>query len=131
MSDNATEEIPVVRFNYTKSSNYRIVKADGAWGAISARGEIMMSIFTERPPIPDFEEYRIPEGGGQLVLTKRETRAEGMIREVEVSLAVAPQTALTLARWLFAKAKEYETLTETLLEDKPLDLDNEMGIKSS
>lgn len=77
-----------------------------------------MSVFVERPPIPDYEEYLYDaENGIQPRPLKRETKTKGLIREVEVALALRPEVALVMGRWLLAKVKDFETAAGISLDD--------------
>lgn len=111
MADEQEEkELPdSIKYSYSKNSNFRVIKADGVWGGATPRGEIVMSVFSERHPLPNFEEYKILEDG---TLEKppfnRHTESEGIMREVEVALSLHPDVAKTVADWLLSKLSELE-----------------------
>lgn len=114
-----------LKFTYFKSSQFRVIKADGVWGGLSPRGELIMTIFNERPAIPSSEEYAVTEEGnlGQRILSN--TDAEGIVREVEVAISLRPEIALVIAHWLLSKVAQFETATgikiapEDVLEQPP------------
>ena len=119
MSDEVKKEkiVPTARFNYRKSSGFRVVRAEGAWGGITPRGEIVMNIFNERLPVPDFDEVEILEDGsfGRRVDFSADTK--GIVREVEIALSMDVRTAANLANWLLDKVQRIETAIGMTLEE--------------
>ncbi|MGB7203509.1 MAG: hypothetical protein WBD16_14775 [Pyrinomonadaceae bacterium] len=122
---------PILRFTYQKGTYYRVIKADGAWGNMTPRGEILMSIFVERPPVPDYEEYSldVDEKTVSSSPVKRVTKTKGLIREIEVALALRPEVALSMGRWLISKAKAFEEAAGISIEDDPIDTSEFSRIK--
>ena len=98
-----------LRFRYLKSHFFRVIHADGAWGGISPRGDIHMSLYNERWAMPD--SSRIVLGDGDKVLSPEEYEMSGeVIRELEADVVVDLDTARRLYVWLGQKIEEFETL---------------------
>lgn len=108
---------PTARFNYRKSNNFRVIKAEGALGGITPRGEILMNIFNERLPVPDYDEFEILEDGNLGKRVSFSTDTEGIVREVEIALSMDVMAAASLANWLLDKVKRYETAIGMTIEE--------------
>jgi hypothetical protein len=78
---------PKVRFDYIKSPQFRVVHVDGAYGGITPRGQLFISLYSERLPIPTAIVHQLNPNGqlGDEILSERETR-KGVVREVEIGL---------------------------------------------
>ena len=110
-----------LKFTYLKSNDFRVIKADGAWGGVTPRLEIQMSLFSERLPIPDFEEVDVSETTIKSLRT--ETKTKGLIREVEAAVVLSSATARSLAKWLVDKADQIDKI----LAESEEDTENEGG----
>lgn len=104
---------PQIKFNYIKSSFFRVVHADGAWGGLTPQGKIHMAVYNERVPIPQQTVHSLT-AEGQLDKEIRENRItkEGIVREIEVDLVMDLTVAKGLAQWLNDKIKETESIQE-------------------
>jgi hypothetical protein len=111
-------QTPTIRFNYRKGKDLRVIRADGAWGGISPRGDILMSIFTERLPIPEYDEHEISEDGSVGRRVQHYTNTEGIIREVEVTISLHPVVAITIANWLMNKVRQFERTFDIDLKEE-------------
>jgi predicted polyphosphate/ATP-dependent NAD kinase len=112
-------ETDKIAFRLIKSNLFRVISADGIFGGLTPRGNLFMSFFSERLPIPERIVHLLtPEGKvGEEVLAERESK-DGVIREVEVGVAVDLDTAKALVVWLQDKIKQAEKLrVETKKED--------------
>lgn len=114
--NNVPPSDPRVKFTYSKSSYFRVIKVDGAWGGISPSGDIVMSTYNERAPIPDVQEFNIT-AEGKLNLVTQETTSQGIMREVEVAMSMRPEAALAMANWLLDKVRQIEKLTGEHIKD--------------
>ncbi|HUF04303.1 MAG TPA: hypothetical protein VMM38_09020 [Aridibacter sp.] len=103
-------EQQVLNLHYIKSNYFRVIKADGAWGALSPRGDLVISLFNERLPMPDTQKFTLSEGGNLLPIGQT-TEHEGIIRELEVAISLRPEVAFSIANWLLGKVKEFEEQT--------------------
>lgn len=100
-----------VKFHYLKANYFRVVHMDGVFGGLSPTGDIFMSIFSQRPPIPQITVQPVKENGelGDEALSERIVK-EGVVREIEVGIAVRPEIAETLIKWLQEKVDQYKSL---------------------
>src|SRR5260221_8805933 len=91
-----------LKCRYVKSTQFRVMSADGMFGGITPQGLIQMSLFTERAPIPTEAEYQVtPEGGLGSEIKKGDNNGVVEIeRELEVSVQLRPDTARALLVWL-------------------------------
>jgi hypothetical protein len=93
-----------VRFDYIKSSHFKVIHVNGVYGGNTAHGEIMMSVWNERYAIPKQVAYEL-RGDGQLgeeIPEDRVTR-DAIVREVEASLVMSIETAKQVRDWLDEK----------------------------
>jgi hypothetical protein len=90
-----------VKFHYIKSNDFRVVHVDGVFGGVTPTGDIFVSVFNQRPPIPNVTVQPVKENGelGEEILSERVSR-DGIIRELEVGLAMRPDVAEAMIRWL-------------------------------
>lgn len=102
------EKPPTLKFSYKRSRDFRVIKVDGAWGGLTPRGDIVMSVFNERLPIPESDEYEISEEGTLGKRINQVTNTTGIIREVEAAISLRPEVALTLGNWLLNKVEQFE-----------------------
>src|SRR5690348_5807255 len=101
-----------VEFNYVKSNYFRVIHVTGAFGGFSPDGGIFMAVFNERAPLPDVTIQSI-ESAGQLgaeIIEKRKS-SHGIIRELEVGLAMNVQTARSLFNWLKERIELADQMT--------------------
>lgn len=100
-----------VKFHYIKANDFRVVHMDGVFGGLSPTGDIFMSIFSQRPPIPQTTVQPVKENGelGDELMSERIVK-EGIVREIEVGIAVRPEIAENLIKWLQEKVDQYKTL---------------------
>ncbi len=102
-----------IAFDYIKSRHFRVVKVNGVVGGIS-RGELAMSFWSERSPIPQRMVFAVEEDGslGDEVMDERVSR-DAVIREVELCAIVDIDFATELAEWLQKHIAKYrETVPE-------------------
>ena|SRR5436190_23367808 len=110
----ATEPDRKFKFHFVKSNFYRVIHVDGAWGGMSPKGNIQISVFNERTPIPrEVTHEMIAEGDhyslGKEVASERVGK-DGVVREVEADLVLSIDTAEGLYHWLGNKLKEIKAL---------------------
>ncbi len=100
---------PKVRFEYLKSPDFRVIHADGVYGGLTPHGQLFISFFSERYPIPTATVFQLEPGGnlGPEVRTEREGR-KGIIREIEAGVMVDVETARVIVDWLQGKIQEAE-----------------------
>ncbi len=91
-------EEPDLIIDYVKSQLFRVVYAEGIWGGLSGNGDLHLSFWNSREPIPKRVNYRVADNG-ELVETSRETRCD-LVREVEIGVLMNLATARALRNWL-------------------------------
>ena len=95
-----------MRVEYRKSNFFRVIRADGVHGGLGPNGRVIhLGFFTERRPIPDAEIYNVKEG----VIGDRvrvEVTDAIVIREMETSLLLDLDTAISVHKWLGEKIKQ-------------------------
>lgn len=97
-----------IKFHYQDSKQLRIIKVDGAWGGMTVRSELQMSVYTETMASPTLQEFELKEGGTlgkEISLSMKHT---GVVREVEATLLMTPDIAKSIAMWLLNKIEHYE-----------------------
>ena len=90
-----------IDFHFIKSAHYRVIHADGVWGGVTPSGNIALSIFSERLPIPTLVKNRIKDDSqiGEEIAEERNTRT-GVVREVETEVIMNKATATVFLDWL-------------------------------
>lgn len=98
---------PSINFDYVKSSYFRVIRADGAIGAVTPSGHIHFSLYSERPAIPKQIVHKLNADGslGGEISARRVTRG-GIVREMDVDVFVSLEAAEGLCGWLQEKIKE-------------------------
>ena len=83
---------------FIKSSQFRVIYVEGAYGGLSPRGRISFALYNERTPIPRATEVGLDQAGKfEETLTDSRT---GIVREVEAQVTMGIEEAAELARWL-------------------------------
>jgi hypothetical protein len=87
---------------FTKSKDYKIFAATGAWGGVSPNGEVTVDFFIEKKDPP--KELT-------LILDKGETTEKGrlgekIIREAQVGFVLRPDIAYSIGDWLMRTAEK-------------------------
>jgi hypothetical protein len=90
-----------VEFHYIKSNEFRVVHVDGAMGGITPAGLIFVSLYSERPAIPQVMVHEVTEEG-QIGPERLEERVgkKGVVREIEVGATMSLETAINFVKWL-------------------------------
>ena len=102
-----------INFHYIKANQFRVIHADGVHGGLHPRGNIQMSFFSERVPIPKKVSHEIADDGrlGKEIVAERESR-DGIVREVEVGVVMGVEEARALVKWLQLKIRAHEKLRD-------------------
>lgn len=99
-----------VSFDYEKGNLYRVIHMDGAHGGVSPSGDmILMSVFNERRPIPQREEYDVTKDGRKTKLPSK-IRPTDIYREVEATLVMNEECARALRAWLTRNLAQLEKM---------------------
>lgn len=97
----ATDHPSSMTFHWIKSNHFRTVHVNGAFGGFSPDGSLFLSVYSERPVLPDVTVQTIESTGqlGKEIIEQRKG-LQGVVRELEVGLAMDIRTAKGLAEWL-------------------------------
>ena len=106
-----------VAFDYIKSQNFRVVRADGAIGGVTPNGRIHFALYSERPAIPKRRVHELAEDGriGKMIPEETVSR-DSIVREMEVDVFLRINVARTLHEWLGDKIQEWDKLRSHMPE---------------
>lgn len=111
-----------VKFHFLKSTYFRVIHADGFFGGLSPQGGFHIGVYSERTPYPDLIIQEINTETGHPGKELSRTGSEGIIRELEVDIAMDLPTAITLHAWLGRHIKRAQE--SGLLKDWEVDSTN-------
>ena len=99
-----------ITFKYVFPDNYNPVYSNGAFGGISAQGELIINFFLERSPIPSSVTNVINADGslGEIVALDPETEKETILRYVSADVVVNEERARALYAWIGNQLQELE-----------------------
>ena len=90
-----------ISFDYLKSPHFRVIRADGAIGGVTPRGDIHFALYSERAAIPRQTVHELkPDGKLGKQLTDQTVSRGSIVREMEVDIFLTVETARSLAEWL-------------------------------
>lgn len=108
---------PVLQIHYLKTANYREVPCHGVIGGVTPQGQLWMSLYTERHPIPrtvTLPGTLVPGQPGAVRVDEKlvkpisvDTRA-GIVRTIEVSTYLDLDGARRLVEWLRTRVEQME-----------------------
>ena len=102
-----------IRFDYKLSPNFAVYSISGAFEGLNSQGEIVMTLYNERPAVPERQTYSISKDGS---IDKRPIsveKEESLIRQVMLGVSMTPSVARSVGEWLIEKADAYEKFLET------------------
>ncbi len=89
-------------FRFERDPEYRIITANGAWGGITPRGELMFDLFFEHIDLPEEVTYMAtPDGLGPE--SSRSPNPTPIVRDALVGVVMTPENAENLGRWIIEK----------------------------
>jgi len=96
-----------VNFECPSTPTYAV---GGAWGGPSPDGStIVAHLYVEHATLPNYLKYSaedMPDGGSRVDLSSEERVSRGdLTREVQASIVLTPEVAISLAQWLVDKAQ--------------------------
>lgn len=106
-----------IGIKYMKSHFFRVVHADGAFGGIGPRGDVHMSVYSERYALPDRGTLHPGEIGTLERREEIETSGQ-IVRELECDIVFDYVTAVGLRNWLNDKIKELQNLIKQAQEEQ-------------
>jgi hypothetical protein len=107
----APQEIPTkVRFVYKKFEEYKTHYANGAYGAITPRGDFEFNFFFEHRDIPEDEVMNVEEG--QLKPEEQNSTEVTIMRDIKVGIIMTPVQAENLGKWFISTVDDHRKRTE-------------------
>ncbi len=100
-----------IDFHYEKSNIFRVVHVDGAYGGPTPQGKILVSVYSERLPLPKVMTHELAPDGSLGKEVDRVSR-HGIFREVEVALMMDRNVAESIKNWLGVKIEELDKAKE-------------------
>lgn len=103
---------PELTFKYVFSDDYKPSYVNGAQGGFSPRGEMVISFYLERQPLPDSITHEItPEGAiGREIDVEPKDLASSMIRYIETGVVMNYENARVFHAWMGDKLRELEEI---------------------
>ncbi len=100
-----------LKVNYIKSNSFRVIHVDGVLGGLTPTGDIFISVYSQRGPIPLVTVQEILESGelGPEITSERVSK-QGLVREIEAGLAVDLQVAEQIRDWLSSRIDDLKKL---------------------
>ena len=110
---------PQLQIHFIKGTCFRVVHANGVWYGGDNQGNIHMTFFNERSPIPKMMVINLDERGAVLGedLSKRESK-QGIVREMEVDIVLSIPAALDLYKTLGENIKAIQSVMELPAEER-------------
>lgn len=102
-----------IAFHFEKVPNYATHHADGVLGGETPSGDIFLSFFVERPPIPKYIEHEVLPDGRLGDVVGYDSR-EGIYREIQTGIVMSRTAALALLDRLIALLEDETESDEEL-----------------
>jgi len=102
------EERKRVKFVHHWPTDYKIYPANGAWGGVSGRGDVILHFFVERHVVPEEEVQTIKEDGSLAPIERKPQEELQLARDMQVGILVNREQAVGIANWILQKVKQYE-----------------------
>ena len=99
-----------LKFLHNIPADYKIYPANGAWGGVTARGDLLLHFFIEHQIVPK-EQIQDVKADGSLapleVLPKEEVE---VARDMQVGIMINLDQAADVAKWMLAKVEQYRKI---------------------
>jgi len=108
-----------IKFDYIKANLFRTARVDGAWAGTNGYQDLILTVYSERTPIPRQTVHFITEQQalGEEIKAERVTR-DAVIREVEICLSMNLDVARALQKLLEKQIEAIEA-AKSAAADKP------------
>jgi hypothetical protein len=111
MSDDNKKSL---KFHYIKSPQSRDLHVSGVFGGMNPQtGDLHLSVFTERPPIPQTIDFQLLEDGTLGSELSRDAK-DGMVRVIQDTLYMDIGAAFALHQWLSAHIENFRKANPSL-----------------
>lgn len=91
-----------VEFNFDEDSGYRIVAANGVWGGITNRGDLLLDFTVDHTTVPERLEQALGEDG-KLGRELRRFPPRTVTRRRQIGVLLALDDAESIARFILDK----------------------------
>jgi hypothetical protein len=108
----------LIRFKFSRASDYRTITANGAWGGLATNGVIAVDLYVERTATPESAVRHIvgERAGEEEILPDS---SEILVnRESQVGLLMTPEAARAIGKFLLDQAEQYDRLYEPTPDDR-------------
>lgn len=111
MTDEHTIKVLV---EYSKSKEYRMIAATGAWGGVSPQGEVICNFFVEQTAEPGKIEMTL-DAQGKAVAESIEKKSElkTFVRELQIGIVMRPDIAKSIGQWLIMLSDKISPLSDS------------------
>ena len=99
-SDEPVEEM---KYHFIKSNTFKTIFCDGVFGGLRPDGNLHLTIYVERPAIPQMIVMEHLGGGSVKENESKRAGKDGIVCDVEASLLFDIDTAIELHAWLQAQ----------------------------
>lgn len=103
-------EEKTIKFHYIFKEDYNPVYCNGAYGGVTATGEIIANFYLERMPIPESMTFPINENGllGEMKEVEPLDLNAKIIRFVSTGVVLSEEGARSIYEWLGKQIDELE-----------------------
>ncbi len=101
-----------VEFRFVNSNYWRVIHADGVYGGVTPRGDILMSVWSQRTALPTSVTHEILADGLGKEIARESSGA--VIRELEAGIVLDVELAKVVVKWLQEKIKDHSKLVQSL-----------------
>ena len=98
-----------VKFDFIKSSCFRVIHVDGMFGGPTGQGNIAMTVFSERSPIPKQVVHPVTAQGLGEELKEERVSRDAIVREAEACVMLSLPVAESMREWLDRHIKGLKT----------------------
>jgi len=103
----ANKDKTTVKFVHKFTDDYRIIPANGAWGGVSPRGDLLMHFFVEHTKVPR-EEIQVVKEDGSLDSSRKKTKEVEIIRTMQIGVNMNIEQVTHLANWILENVERYK-----------------------
>ena len=122
MTEPQTPDPKKVQVHQRKAALFRVVQADGVWTSVNPWGNLHLTFYSERAPIPTSVYFGLDEQGNWGELVDQREGKHGWFRELEVDVVLtrvgARNVLDTLQRLLDSTQPPSTEKTDTPTQDK-------------
>jgi len=91
-----------IKIYFSKTKDYKIISATGAWGGVSPSGDIFFDLFIDKRDNPEYLELKVDSHNNTEEVGRGEQK---LVRESQIGIILRPDNALVIGKWLIEKAE--------------------------